>query len=110
MLVIPVKAKTFALTPRGSARRLLAEHRCGLRFAHAKQTIVLLIPPSLCSVWPGRIELPLQDPQPRVLPLYDGPRLYILPKVLMQEVQILILRQPADVILSGTLAHWRLGY
>ncbi len=28
----------------------------------------------------------------------------------MQEVQILILRQPVDVVLSGTFAHWRLGY
>jgi len=28
----------------------------------------------------------------------------------MQSVQILILRQPADAVLSRTLAHWRLGY
>ena len=28
----------------------------------------------------------------------------------MQSVQILILRQPADAILSGTFAHWRFGY
>ena len=50
-------------------------------------------------------------PWTRTTVILQPARAYLtLCRVLMQSVQIFTLRQPADAVLSGTLAHWRLGY